>query len=47
MSGKEFFGTLRDTFLIDPAGTIVAVWRKASPKGYAEKVKSVLLEKRG
>jgi peroxiredoxin Q/BCP len=44
--GKEFLGTQRDTFLIDPEGKIVAVWRKVSPKGHAEEVKSVLLEKK-
>jgi peroxiredoxin Q/BCP len=47
MFGKEFFGTMRDTFLIDPDGTIVAVWRKVSPKGHAEEVKTVLLGKKG
>jgi peroxiredoxin Q/BCP len=46
MYGREFFGTQRDTFLIDPDGMIVAVWRKVSPKGHAEEVKAVLLEKR-
>ncbi len=46
MYGREFFGTQRDTFLIDPDGMIVAVWRKVSPKGHAEEVKTVLLEKR-
>ena len=45
MFGREFFGTQRDTFLIDPAGIIVAVWRKVSVKGHAEAVKAVLLEK--
>ncbi len=45
MFGKEFFGTQRDTFLIDPAGIILAVWRKVSVKGHAEEVKAVLLEK--
>jgi peroxiredoxin Q/BCP len=44
MFGKEFFGTQRDTFLIDPLGIIVAVWRKVSVKGHAEEVKKVLLE---
>ena len=44
--GKEFLGTQRDTFLIDPEGKIVAVWRKVSPKGHAEEVKAVLLEKK-
>jgi peroxiredoxin Q/BCP len=42
MFGKEFLGTRRDTFLVDPDGTIVAVWRKVSPKGHAEEVKAVL-----
>jgi len=43
MFGREFLGTQRDTFLIDPEGIIVAVWRKVSPKGHAEEVKAVLL----
>jgi peroxiredoxin Q/BCP len=47
LAGREFFGTQRDTFLINPAGTVVAVWRKVSPKGHAEEVKTVLLEKKG
>jgi peroxiredoxin Q/BCP len=45
MFGKEFFGTQRDTFLIDPSGIIVAVWRKVSVKGHADEVKAVLLDK--
>jgi thioredoxin-dependent peroxiredoxin len=47
LAGREFFGTQRDTFLINPAGTVVAVWRKVSPKGHADEVKAVLLEKKG
>jgi len=47
MFGKEFLGTQRDTFLIDPDGKIVAVWRRVRPKGHAEDVKRVLLEKQG
>lgn len=46
MFGREFLGIQRDTFLIDPEGTIVAVWRRVSPKGHAEEVKAVLLEKK-
>jgi peroxiredoxin Q/BCP len=46
MFGKEFLGTQRDTFLIDPEGKIISVWRRVSPKGHAEKVKAVLLEKK-
>jgi peroxiredoxin Q/BCP len=45
MFGREFFGTQRDTFLIDPAGIIATVWRNVSVKGHAEEVKAVLLEK--
>jgi len=45
MSGREFFGTQRDTFLIDPSGTIAAVWRKVPVKGHVEEVKAVLLDK--
>ena len=44
--GKEFLGIQRDTFLLDPKGLIVAVWRKVSPKGHADEVKAVLLEKK-
>ena len=47
MFGKEFLGTQRDTFLIDPKGTIVAVWRKVSPKGHAEEVRNILIGKKG
>jgi peroxiredoxin Q/BCP len=46
MLGKEFLGTQRDTFLIDPMGTIVAVWRNVGLKGHAEEVKSTLLCKK-
>jgi len=41
--GKEFLGTERDTFLIDPVGKIIEVWRKVSVKGHAEAVKAALL----
>ena len=47
LAGKEFFGTQRDTFLINPAGTVFAVWRKVSPKGHADEVKAVLLGMKG
>ncbi len=43
--GKEILGTERDTFLIDPEGKIVEVWRKVSVKGHAEAVKEALLAK--
>ena len=42
MFGKEFLGTHRDTFLIDPEGAIVNVWRSVNPKGHADEVKAML-----
>jgi peroxiredoxin Q/BCP len=45
--GKEFLGTERSTFLINPGGTIVQAWRKVSVKGHADAVKKALLEHMG
>ncbi|MFZ1127276.1 peroxiredoxin, partial [Methanoregula sp.] len=44
--GKEVLGTSRDTFLINPEGLITDVWRKVSPKGHPEAVKSVLMKRK-
>ncbi len=45
MVGKEYFGVERSTFLIDPSGRIVFVWRKVSVPGHIEtvldKIKSI------
>ncbi|HTY16045.1 MAG TPA: peroxiredoxin [Methanoregulaceae archaeon] len=43
MFGKEILGTIRTTFLIDPRGTIVEVWRRVSVKGHADAVREALL----
>ena len=43
MFGKEFLGTVRTTFLIDPDGIITDVWRRVSVKGHAEAVRQALL----
>ncbi len=45
--GKELFGTERDTFLINPEGTIMEVWRKVTVKGHAEEVKASLTVRSG
>ena len=47
MFGKEFFGTERDTFLINPDGTIVEVWRKVKVNGHAEAVRASLMSRSG
>jgi len=36
--GKEFLGTIRSTFLIDPQGKISRIWDKVSAKGHAREV---------
>ncbi|ADD08686.1 thioredoxin-dependent thiol peroxidase [Candidatus Aciduliprofundum boonei] len=36
--GREYYGTIRTTFLIDPEGKIVKVWRNVRVNGHVEKV---------
>lgn len=36
--GREYFGAIRTTFLIDPEGKIVKVWRNVRVNGHVEKV---------
>lgn len=36
--GKEFLGTIRSTFLIDPEGKIIKIWDPVSVKGHAKDV---------
>ena len=38
--GKEHMGVVRSTFLIDPDGKIVEIWRKVKVKTHIEEVKS-------
>jgi thioredoxin-dependent peroxiredoxin len=38
MYGRESFGTVRSTFLIDPQGNIAHVWRSVNVKGHVEAV---------
>ncbi len=42
--GREYFGTVRSTFLIDPKGFIVKEWRKVKVKGHVEEVLETLRE---
>ncbi|MGB3459384.1 MAG: peroxiredoxin [Halobacteriota archaeon] len=44
MYGREFWGVVRSTFLIDPEVKVAHVWRKVKVKGHAEAVKSRVLE---
>ena len=36
--GREYFGTIRSTFLIDPEGRIRYIWPKVRANGHAEDV---------
>ncbi len=36
--GKEFFGTVRTSFLIDPKGKIIKIYEKVNPKVHAQEV---------
>jgi peroxiredoxin Q/BCP len=44
MYGREYMGVERSTFLIDPEGKIVKIWRKVSVKGHSDEVKSILFD---
>ena len=36
--GKEYFGTARSTFIIDPKGKILKVWKKVEPLNHGQEV---------
>jgi len=42
--GREYFGVVRSTFIIDPQGYIRHVWRKVRVKDHVEEVKKKLME---
>ncbi|MGC9443568.1 MAG: peroxiredoxin [Candidatus Methanospirareceae archaeon] len=42
--GREFWGTVRSTALIDPEGVIAHIWPKVQVKGHVEAVKQKLVE---
>lgn len=42
MYGKEHQGVIRSTFIIDPAGEVVRIWRRVRVKGHVEEVLEAL-----
>ncbi|WP_022846119.1 MULTISPECIES: thioredoxin-dependent thiol peroxidase [unclassified Desulfurobacterium] len=40
--GKEYYGVVRTTYLIDPEGKVVHVWKNVRVKGHVEKVLEML-----
>ncbi len=45
--GKEFMGTVRATFIIDPKGKVAHIWPSVKPWGHANEVKQKLAELSG
>jgi len=44
MYGREYYGVVRSTFLIDPDGIIRHIWKKVKVAGHVEAVKEKLKE---
>ncbi len=42
--GREYYGIVRTTYLIDPKGDIAYIWRNVKVKGHVEEVKNKLAE---
>jgi len=40
--GREFYGVIRSTFLIDPEGKIIKVWRNVKVPGHVDDVLDIL-----
>jgi peroxiredoxin Q/BCP len=47
MYGREFYGVVRSTFLIDPEGRVAHAWRKVRVTGHVDAVKEKLRELQG
>ena len=45
--GRKTVGVIRSTVLIDPDGVVAHHWKRARPRGHAEKVAAKLRELRG
>jgi len=42
--GKKYWGVVRSTYLIDPAGVIRRIWRDVQANGHAMEVKNVITD---
>lgn len=47
LMGKEFMGTVRSTFMVDPTGNIAFIWPSVNPWGHANEVRTKLAELTG
>ena len=44
MYGREYYGVVRSTFIIDPEGDVRHIWRRVKVKGHVEEAKQKLSE---
>ena len=44
MMGKEYMGTVRSTFVIDPKGIILRVWDKVNPPEHGQEIRDFIKE---
>ncbi len=44
MAGREYYGVVRSTYLIDPRGNVAFIWPKVKVKGHVEQVRVKLAE---
>lgn len=42
--GREYYGSVRSTFLIDPSGKLARVWDNVRVKGHVDRVRTALAE---
>ena len=42
--GREYYGSVRSTFLIDPSGKIARIWDNVRAKGHVQRVQKALAE---
>jgi len=47
MCGREYYGVVRTTYLIDPEGKVAYVWKNVRVKGHVDAVKKKLEELKG
>jgi thioredoxin-dependent peroxiredoxin len=47
LMGKEFLGTVRATFIVDPMGNVAHIWPSVNPWGHANEVRNKLAELSG
>jgi thioredoxin-dependent peroxiredoxin len=45
--GKEFLGTVRSTFIVNPMGNVAYIWPSVNPWGHADEVRTKLAELTG